>query len=75
MKLYVYGKCTICLGTNKTWYNRQCPYCNNDARQFFEASNKTIVTHILESFDESEQRELITLIEQKLIREEEDEEI
>ena len=72
MKLYVYGKCTICLGTNKTWYDRQCPYCNNDARQYFEASEKTITTYILENFDENERRELITLLEQNLSKEEEE---
>ena len=72
MKLYLYGKCTICLGTNMTWYNRECPYCNNDARQYFEASEKTITTYILENFDENEQRELITLLEQNLSKEEEE---
>ena len=71
MKLYVYGKCTICLGTNKTWYNRGCPYCDNDARQFFEAARSTVMTYILENFDENERKELITLLEQNPLSEEE----
>ena len=75
MKLYVYGKCTICLGTNRTWYNRHCPYCNNDAKQFFEAAKTTILTYILENFDETEQRELITLLEQRRLNGEKDEDI
>jgi predicted DCC family thiol-disulfide oxidoreductase YuxK len=75
VKLYVYGKCSICLGTNRTWYDRHCPYCNNDAKQFFEASDKTIITHILENFTNVDQRELITLLEQKLSKGEEDEKI
>ena len=72
MKLYVYGKCTICLGTNKTWYNRGCPYCDNDARQFFEAARSTVMTYILENFDENERKELITLLEQNPLSEEEE---
>ena len=75
MKLYVYGKCTICLGTNRTWYDGGCPYCNDRAKQFFEATRKTITTHVLENFNETEQRELIILLERKLSKGEEDEKI
>ena len=69
MKLYIYGTCTICLGTGKTWYGRACPYCNHDARQFFEASRRSVIRYILEETEESEQLELYNILKEKLEKE------
>ena len=71
MKLYIRGKCTICLGTNQTWYGRSCPYCDHDALQFFEASKMSVIRHILENSSKTEQEELITLLQNKLLEGEE----
>lgn len=72
MKLYIYGSCTICLGTGKTWYDRGCPYCNNDAKQYFEASAVSVMRYTLEDLDETSQHELFTILKEKFEGEEND---
>ena len=70
MKLYTYGKCLMCLGTKKTWYNRQCPYCI-EGRAIHEITKKTVMKYVVENLDETEKKELINLLSNSLEEEEE----
>ena len=69
MKLYIYGTCSICLGTGKTWYNRPCPYCNQDAKQYCEATRGTVIRYVLEELSKEEQQELFNILKEKLEQE------
>jgi len=65
LKLYKYGKCLICLGTSRTWYNRPCPYCDKGTA-LHEVSTNSLKTHILQSFSEAEKQKLFNLLKQEL---------
>lgn len=73
MKLYKYGKCLMCLGTGRTWYNRACPYCDKGTA-LHEVSNKSLKAYILKNLSTTEKKELINLLNEQL-EEEQDEEI
>ena len=72
MKLYKYGKCLICMGTGRTWYNRACPYCKQGTA-LHEVTSKSIKTYILKTLDEDDKKELFNLLKQDLEKEEQDE--
>lgn len=68
MKLYKYGKCLMCLGTGRTWYNRACPYCDEGVA-LHEVTTKSIKAHVLQSFDKDDKKELLELLEDDLEKE------
>jgi len=72
VRLYIYGSCTICLGSGKTWYGRACPYCNHDAKQFLEASAISVMRYTLEELDETSQEKLYTILKDKFEGEDDD---
>ena len=40
--LYVRVRCSICLGTKSNYNGRSCPYCDEQTKQYVEASFKHI---------------------------------
>ena len=68
-KLYFYGTCLACLGTDLTWYKRKSPYCSG-GKTYHEVSDKMIKEYVLEEMDENDKKELFNKLKEEFGKEE-----
>ena len=65
MDLYIKITCSACVGNQKTWYGRVCPYCTY-GKTFVKITNSNLIKYILE-FDEKDKKKIF----EALIKDEE----